>query len=178
MQPSPLDSLREWLTLAAVVLSAVFAGLIWWLARRRLSTRYRLVPTNKWTAELGLVSVAVEVHNRSDKEITIEEVSVKRPWSILADHRGAQLGPSVARNQLEAAQRVRSVRREMHVPPDGAEAFRMMLAHDDDDPSKSNRVSIALHILKSFPVIRHKKKVLTATLPASIRSAQLSRPAT
>jgi hypothetical protein len=44
-----------------------------------------------------------------------------------------------------------------------------MVLHREGGFQSRKTVSIALHILKSFPAIRHKKKVLTAILPASTR---------
>jgi hypothetical protein len=57
------------------------------------------------------------------------------------------------------------------VEPDGRSSFTIAVGREGGFAS-CKQASIRLHILKSFPVIRHKKKVLTATLPANIRNNQ------
>src|SRR5207237_672676 len=99
-----------------------------------------------------------------------EAISVDPPMALLVDHRGALFGYMAGLAHLRAAQHVQRAAVSRRVEPDGKMSFTVVVARPDGFISLK-RVSIALHILKSFPVIRHKKKTLSAILPENMRSA-------
>lgn len=164
--PSTLSMLRDWLVLFAAVASATFAGLIWWLARKRLDTRYELdVEGLHGHGDLRLNAV---IRNRGDKTVVVEAISVESPLGIVIGENGGHMGASSAKPYHETAQKVPY---QLRVKPD--ESIGTSLAVRRPDGFKSLKsVSIRLHILRTFPTIRHKKKTLTAILPARIREAQ------
>lgn len=168
--PSTWDALREWLTLVAVGTSALFAGLIWWLARKRLTTRY-IAEVNTANAGPDKIHVGISILNRGDHNLTIEALSVEPPWYIPTSESGQHFG-TVNRSALEKAQRVHQVTYVHVIKPDEAHSFSVAVGRVGG-LKDCKRASIALHILKSFPTVRHKKKVLTAILPARIRNSQL-----
>ncbi len=164
----PDNTVRDWLALLATSLSALFAGLIWWIARRRLSSRYSFsLDTNISPDVQGF---KIEIANRADSTITIEAISVTAPISILVNETGDAYGVTANRDSLAKAKRVQSIQVIREVAPDGKHGWTTVL-HREGGFKSCKTVSITLHILKSFPVIRHKKKVLTAILPASIRNS-------
>jgi hypothetical protein len=57
----------EWLTVVAVAATACFTGLIWWLSRGRLTTRYS-IEVNSSNAGPGRVYLDVSVLNRSEPQ--------------------------------------------------------------------------------------------------------------
>ena len=164
----PDNAVRDWLALVATSLSALFAGLIWLLARKRLSTRYAFGVDNNISPDVQ--SFKIEITNRSDAPVVIEAISVEPPLSILADETGGQYGSAANRDALTKAKHIRSAQVSRNVPPEQNHGWTIVL-HRDGGFRSCKKISITLHILKSFPVIRHKKKVLTAILPASMRNA-------
>jgi len=62
----PETTLRDWLALLATSLSALFAGLIWWMARKRLNSRFTLTIDN---LKGEIVGLRVTVLNRGDAPI-------------------------------------------------------------------------------------------------------------
>ena len=169
MTPSPSnwEIARQWLAVIVPAIAAMFAGLIWWMARKRLGTRYRFEIDN--LNSFGMLRVKVSVLNRSDRDLTIEGISVKQPFSIvLAQDGSGHISANYAKPESPTAQKVpyRTV-----VRPDETHGTSLAIQRPGGFES-CKRVSIRLHILSSFPVIRHKKKVLTAILPANIRNAQ------
>lgn len=161
-----IDDLRDWLLVVAASASAAFAGLIWVLARKRLKTRYQL------SAETGfshrVARFKFEVFNRSDDELRIEKVSVEPPLSISVDGAGASFPTPPGGKPVNTAQ---AVLHAVTVPPESNSGHSIGLVREGGFKSCKS-VSITLHILKTFPVMRHKKKVLTTILPARIRNSQ------
>jgi hypothetical protein len=168
---STWENTRQWLTLFAASASALFAGLIWWLASKRLKTRYSLEADS--LNKDGSLRLKLAILNRSDNDILIETISVKPPLGIVVDENGNHFEATAANNKPLTALESRYVRR--FKPSETAEGFNFALRRDGGFAS-CKTVSIRLHILKSRPVIRHKKKVLTATLMAHIRNAKPSSP--
>lgn len=163
--PSSVDAIREWLILFAAFASATFAGLIWWLARKRLTTQYVLT-LDRVGSDAATVRGTIAINNRSEDRICVERISVDPPLGLLVDDRGSVYGRS-----SEPLKVAREGSYEFTVEPDSASSHDIVLARDGGFAG-CNRASIRLHILSSFPTIRHKKKTLTAILPASIRSTQ------
>jgi hypothetical protein len=159
----------EWLTVAAVVATACFTGLIWWLSRGRLTTPYS-AEVNSSSAGPGRVYVDVSVLNRSDKNLTIEAVSVRPPWFIPVDENGRHFG-LVHRDKLDRAKTVQQAPYPFSVKPDATHAFHIAIGRKGGIKG-CKRVSIALHVLTRWPRVGHRRKVLTAILPASIRNSQ------
>lgn len=168
--PSTWDMAREWLTLTAVAASAFFAGLIWWLARKRLTTRFAAQVSRSSAGRPDHLYLEVTVLNRGDRDLAIEAISVTPPWFIPVGKGGGHFGKFNKRALMDAP-RKQIVPYTCVVTPDDKLSFTIALGREGG-LSSCKRVSIRLHILKSFPVIRHKKKVLTAILPANIRNSQ------
>jgi hypothetical protein len=99
--PSWLDLLREWLILGAAAMSALFAGLIWWLARKRLKTRFRIRPDN--VSKRGILRVTLEIVNRSDDDTLIEKLSVDPPLGIVVADSGV-VTIATANTSIKSAQ--------------------------------------------------------------------------
>jgi len=163
------DLIREWLVLLAVAASAIFAGAIWWLALKRLTTRF-IAQVSVSTAGPNHIYLEIKILNRSDQNLTVEGISAKSPWFIPVDEHGAHFGV-VKQQKLEQAKPTQLARFSRIVPPDDKLEFTIALGHVGGLAS-CKKASIRLHILQTFPIIRHKKKVLTAILPAKIRNAQ------
>ncbi len=161
-----LELARQWSTLSAVVASAFFAGMIWWLARRHFQTRYEL-EDDCLTAH-GDLRLKLTIRNRGNNTVMVEAISVKPPLGIVIAEKGGYIGGSYAKPEHLTAEQVSS---QIRVKQDETYGTSLALRRTDGFAS-SKTVSIRLHILTSFPVIRHKKKVLTAILPAKIRNAQ------
>ncbi len=155
--------MREWLIAIASSLSATFAGLIWWMARKRLTSRFDFQVAQ--VTKDGFIQTFVTIKNRGDSDIFIERVSVNPPLTILV---GANNLPRVLHVTQERRE-LKAVTYDWRIDPDKSATRELVIV--DSDGSSGRRVSVTLHILKSFPMIRHKKKVLTTTLPASMRSA-------
>ena len=163
------NAIRDWLTLAAATASAVFAGLIWWLARQRLGTRYEI-----WTTGLqhgGYLPIHVRITNRGDRDLMVERLSVQAPTHIMVSPAGSRFGVAATQSDLHTAKKVSAANAGTRIKPESTEELQLLLSRDGGFKSLKT-VSIWLHILTSFPVIRHKKKQLTLILPASIRNSQ------
>lgn len=149
-------------------LSALFAGLIWWLARKRLSPRYTLVVKNRPLPHV--LALGIEILNRSDKDIIIEAISVNKPLSLLANNEGALYGGNANKEHLRNAIPVQraddAIRR---IEPEKSQGWSVVVAREGGFAS-CQKVFITLHLLKGRPMIRHQNKVLTAILPPSMRS--------
>lgn len=167
--PSLWEAIRGWGSLLATVASATFAGLIWWLARKRLSTRYTVKVGGPRPD--GLLSMQVSILNRGDSSLVVEAFSVDPPLCLLADDRGAYYGINARDADLPKAKRVNQVSCSLTVEPEATENTSFLLDRAGGF-SSCKTVSIRLHILKSFPTIRHKKKQLSAILPAKTRDAR------
>ena len=116
MQPNPSnwEIARQWLAVIVPAIAAMFAGLIWWMARKRLGTRYRIGADS--LNAFGMLRVNVTVLNRGDRDLTIEGMSVRRPFSIvLAQDGSGHIGASHAKPEFPTAQ---SVSYRMVVKPD------------------------------------------------------------
>jgi len=131
----PETTVREWLALLATLaasLSALFAGLIWWM---------RL----------------------------IEAISVRRRLGILVNNTsGAHLAEMAGQEALQQATPALQTSYRREVETEQSAGWTMLIQHDNEFRS-CKTVSITLHILKKFPVIRHKKKQITAMLPEAMR---------
>jgi len=131
----PETTVREWLALLATLaasLSALFAGLIWWM---------RL----------------------------IEAISVRRRLGILVNNTsGAHLAEMAGQEALQQATPALQTSYRREVETEQSAGWTMLIQHDNEFRS-CKTVSITLHILKKFPVIRHKKKQITAILPEAMR---------
>lgn len=160
------DNVREWLLLVAVALSATFAGLIWWLARKRLSTRYAF-RVHKIESQSNVLQGTIQIRNRGDNHLRVEAISVKSPLHLLVDDRGSVYGTSGSRGSYHSAQQAPY---NWEIEPDSSQTRKIALTRDDGF-SGCKKASIRLHILRSFPAIRQRTKVLTTTLPASTRVA-------
>ena len=168
-------TVREWLPLLiplAASLSALFAGLIWWKQRKRLSSRFEMavIPRNN----PKVVAVSITVTNRSDERLLIEAISVRRPLGILVNNTsGAHLAEMAGQEALQQATPALQTSYRREIETEQSAGWTMLIHHDNEFRS-CKTVSITLHILKSFPVIhhkniRHKKKQLTAILPEAMR---------
>ena len=171
----PETTVREWLALLATLaasLSALFAGLIWWMRHKRLSSRFEMavIPRNN----PKVVAVSITVTNRSDERLLIEAISVRRPLGILVNNTsGAHLAEMAGQEALQQATPALQTSYRREVETEQSAGWTMLIHHDNEFRS-CKTVSITLHILKSFPVIRHKKirhkkKQLTAILPEAMR---------
>ncbi|MEQ1718800.1 MAG: hypothetical protein ABL907_22905 [Hyphomicrobium sp.] len=160
---------RDWLALAAAATSATFAGMIWWMARKRLATRYECYFEGK--GQLGTIGVRIQVTNRGDDDILIEKVSVASPIKILVGEGGGCYGVSANAQMIQSASRVSEMTREKRIAPEAHDGISLLLDRDGGFNAVS-RVSISLHILSRFPVTRQSVKQLTLMLPASIRNSQ------
>jgi hypothetical protein len=169
MQPnaSLWDTLREWLTLAVGFASAIFAGLIWWLASGRLSTVYKLRPDS--LTHTGALRMVLEIKNRGDSDIRIENLSTDYPLSIITGDNNMLASASGADSEKRKLSRL--IHHPKTIEPDSVYKTNFAI-HREGGFNSVKSVSIAVHILKSFPTIRHKKKVLKAILPANIRNSQ------
>ena len=84
------DFLKDIVAPLGAALSALFAGLIWWLARKRLNPRFALVVRNQPVP--NVLTLGIEILNRADNDIVIEAISVKAPLALLADSQGSLYG--------------------------------------------------------------------------------------
>src|SRR5260370_41902296 len=95
-------TVRDWLPLLvplAASLSALFAGLVCWMRRKRLSSRFEMtvIPRNN----PKVVAVSIRVINRSDERLVIEAISVRRPLGILVNNTsGAHLAEMAGQGAL------------------------------------------------------------------------------
>jgi hypothetical protein len=163
----PENAIRDWLAVFASGVSALFAGLIWWIARKRLRSTFQLRYDNS-VPHRDLVQVVLAITNRGDSDICIEAISAKPPLSlVLGAHVDAvRVLPIQETEKIRTAQRVPY---EFRIKPDESRAAEVLLKVEGGLAARKN-VSISLHILSTFPITRHKRKTLHATLPASIRS--------
>ncbi len=168
-------TVRDWLPLLvplAASLSALFAGLVCWMRRKRLSSRFEMtvIPRNN----PKVVAVSIRVINRSDERLVIEAISVRRPLGILVNNTsGAHLAEMAGQEALQQATPALQTSYRREVETEQSAGWTMLIHHDNEFRS-CKTVSITLHILKRFPVIRHKKirhkkKQLTAILPEAMR---------
>jgi hypothetical protein len=164
-----LHSIRDWLVLIAVAASALFTGLGWRMARKRLAARYSLAVEGFQTPEI--LCLKAEILNRTDKAIEIDALSVRPPIGILVSDDGACYGCSVPKEVLSAARRVNRVAREIRIEPDQSFAWGLVVFRPGGFCSRRS-VSIWSHIRTRRLVRRHKTKRLSATLPPKIGNAK------
>ena len=111
---------------------------------------------------------------RSDERLLIEAISVRRPLGILVNNTsGAHLAEMAEQEALQQATPALQTSYRREVETEQSAGWTMLIHHDNEFRS-CKTVSITLHILKSFPVIRHKKirhkkKQLTAILPEAMK---------
>jgi hypothetical protein len=91
----PENVVRDWLALLATSLSALFAGLIWWMARKKWSVRYEFSLDSNISPDVH--AFKIEIANRTDATIVIESISVNAPVSILVSEIGDQYGATANR---------------------------------------------------------------------------------
>src|SRR5260370_34317597 len=148
-------TVRDWLPLLvplAASLSALFAGLVCWMRRKRLSSRFEMtvIPRNN----PKVVAVSIRVINRSDERLVIEAISVRRPLGILVNNTsGAHLAEMAGQEALQQATTAlqTSYRREVETEQS---ARRTMLIHHDNACRSCKTDSVTLPSLDTFPVIR------------------------
>lgn len=146
----------------------MFAGLIWWLARQRLANSYILRAGGVNAS--GVLRMELAIQNRGDGMLKIEELSVDPPLAIAVGDNGEAVLPDRAKPPIQSKQRIAY---DWELKPDeGTWPSRTFGLVREGGFDACSTVSIRLHILSSFPTIRHRKKVLTAILPANVRNAQ------
>jgi hypothetical protein len=161
--PDPWGPAREWLIFGAAALSAFFAGGIWWLAWRRFRPRYAIRAIG--FGRTGNLLIGLLINNRGDRDIVIEAISVKAPYGIVVGDNGALVGAGYSDRHQTTAQKV-----SYHKPVRSDEVADSSFAlRNANGFAGVKRVSIRLHILSNFPVMRQRTKTLTAILPAKIR---------
>jgi hypothetical protein len=83
----PETTIREWLALLATLaasLSALFAGLIWWMRRKRLSSRFEMAVIRRNNPKV--VAVSITVTNRAMSDCLSKQflcVDRLASWSII-----------------------------------------------------------------------------------------------
>jgi hypothetical protein len=82
-----LDDLRDWLTLAAAIASAVFAGLVWWRARARVRVEL-VIETVK---QDGIAICKLHITNPTGTEYVVDHLSVEDPTRVVIDAKNGQL---------------------------------------------------------------------------------------
>jgi hypothetical protein len=160
----PHSVLRDWIALFATSLSALFAGLIWWIARKSLSPRYELRVVNVF--DKNTIALAVEIDNRGNQRIVVDGMSVALPLAILGNAATSHFGETAGMSDLANAKHFTQVAARREIEPGKQKGWTLVLYSEDEFRSRKT-VSISIHILVSWPAIRHKKKVLTAILPES-----------
>jgi hypothetical protein len=165
------EAVREWLALLAAFAAATFAGLIWWLARQRLSTRFTL--TADGPRHDGYLEMRISILNRGDNPLLFDAISVRQPFSILANNQGSAFGTTAGQAQIASAKKVQKVGYPKSVLPEASGSWGFLLAHPDKFASCKS-VSIRLHMSSNRFAIRHNTKVLTAMLTATTRDAKSS----
>ena len=160
-----MSATREWITAAAASMSAIFTGLIWSMAARRFRSRFDLRPLNV-TAE-GYIEVSVSIHNRSNSDLYIEYVEADPPVSILVSDSGSAQTYNANVKHL-TSQRVPY---DWRIKPDEFPTRHLVLSGGVSAESRK-RISIRVYISRRFFAMRHRKKVLRAILPESMRRGQ------
>src|SRR5260370_9538548 len=148
-------TVRDWLPLLvplAASLSALFAGLIWWMRRKRLSSRFEMavIPRNN----PKVVAVSITVTNRSDERLLIEAISVRRPLGILVNNTsGAHLAEMAGQEALQQATPALQTTLPREVETEQSAGWKMLIHHDNACRSCKTD-SVTLPSLDTFPVIR------------------------
>jgi hypothetical protein len=159
----PHNAFRDWLAIIASGLSALFAGLIYFIARANLTARFELIAGG--TVDNNIVKLMVIVDNRSNRRIVVDGMSVIPPLAILCNQAGGHYGNMSTDEQLRTGIRRRQVAARRETEPRKDNSWSVAVYAPDLRSRK--KISISLLILTRFPAIRHKKKVLTAILPES-----------
>jgi hypothetical protein len=89
------DSIREWLTALGTIISALFAGLIWWMARKNLAPYMELSVDGPFAD--GALRSDVNIKNSGNRPIVIEAISVTSPLSLLVNNTGSIHASTVGR---------------------------------------------------------------------------------
>jgi hypothetical protein len=162
-----MSLVREWLTTFVTALSALFAGLIWWMARKRLSSRYSLRVQH--VTNDRFVDLVLSVTNRSDADLYVEYLSVNAPFGILKESdRASTIRYEATSHPPETMRRISY---DWRIGPDEAPS-RSVVLWSPDGVGSHKSISMRLHIRSNFWVMRHRKKVLRAILPDSMRKSQ------
>jgi hypothetical protein len=78
-QPSIWDQIREWLGVLFCALTALFAGLVWWLARRSLGPQIELIFQQRSGA---VIAAELRVNNRSRATVVVDELRPLHPSDV------------------------------------------------------------------------------------------------
>jgi hypothetical protein len=163
--PTTWDEVRGWFGLAFSGLTAMFAGLVWWLARKSLEPQVELI-ARQWGAA-GTVFGELRVMNRSRTSVVVDHITAHQPpgMKIWSRFPVPPTAPMV------------SQRRDFH---EGAPSLTVLSGDSavlelelqlSVPRTPLSKLSISVRIARRSRVIRHKTKAITAILPESMRKA-------
>jgi len=155
------NSLLGWLTLIAGTATAIFTGLIAYLAWKRLGNRYEVWQTG-FTND-GRLRVSYKITNRSDDEVHIVALSVKEPVGILVAENGHHLGEAGA--YLPYARLAQVVQHEQRIGPEAVGTGSILLKRKGGF-SSCKTVSVWFQRVEKFPFIHLRRKRRNLVLPA------------
>ena len=163
--PTIWEYLRDWLGLAFSGATALFAGLVWWLARKSFEPQIDVVIRQRAGNQLF---GELRVTNAGRSPLLIDEVEGLTPSGVQIWSR-AEVSQSVP---------MLSQRRDFHpgvplmtVLSGTTSVFDVQLLLPDSRMELSS-VRISCHMTKRWRTMRHRKKLITAILAERIRKPQ------
>jgi hypothetical protein len=164
-----LDTLREWLGVLAEVLTALFAGLVWWLTRRYVNPGFEIVIESGTRSQF---LTTLRIVNPTPYTVFIDEIRAHAPRRLrLARPERDPGDPHGLAFAARAWSRAIVCPEPIEVPPNGATSVNLFCSLISSRRSVM-AITIGLNIRTRWRVVRHRRKAATAMLPPMISSHQ------
>lgn len=160
-EPSSLDALLSWAAALAGTATAIFAGLMWWMARQRMDVQPVLEMRRRGD---GLLFCKLIITNNSPYPATITGICLRKPSSgavDLADKLASyDVGGSIVSYSRPSARKALC---SLSVLPGKSSSAELAFLLPEETGS-AKWISILVHIAHSRTVMRHRIKAATMML--------------
>ena len=174
---SAWDQVREWLGLAFAGATALFAGLVWWMARKSFSPQIealfqqRTISRNVTQQEIGLLFGELRINNHGRSTLLIDYVEVRTPKDVPIWSR-RQAVPTTGPHAFAYASAAGDFHQGVHrmaVPSGASVTLDLQLVLPEARMLLSS-VRISLKVASSSRAMRQRTQLITAMLADNIRN--------
>lgn len=163
-----IEEVRSWITVSFSGVTALFAGLLWWLARKATQLQLELVVTD--VVRNSRIEAALQINNRSPRAITIDRVSVLSPMSLRIGPRGSATRFTPGKGTVELLPLELTELPMWEIVASG-ERREIKLDLELSGGGEAGSVSLELRVIVANGKTRQKRKTVSARLPKSGKRA-------